>query len=804
MRFKPLFVLVAISVLPASLLRGQTSQSSEPIGRVTAAFGVARVESPDGVHKGDLNTLITNGDRVRTNGGGVTVLLASRVVLKIDHDTTISLSDSPDQLNVILEKGTVHVFVGNRPLAAGAVAVQDPQVRAQTQNGVFLASYDPQTKSGYYACEHSTLTVRSSDGGQEVTLAPDKQLVVEAGQFHEEQELDRLAFNERKVSLERLGQAAKAHGAETFRLRSRMFDTQLAINQLSEAGWIDATTLQAQAAQKAAKKGKKGATSDDKSGEKTEQSDESDDSSTTLKEEPAKPADDPAAPTAEPERTDPEPAAPAAPVLTDNTSRETPETPSVEQPTAVAAANTDAPAPVAVEAPPAVDFDIEPQRDRPGNGNGNAFGLDKQPDADVKARKHDGPKHNDFRIDDGPGKGRGNGNGGGAPGRDRETIAPVNETPAPPIDDFNVDLPSERAAPTPAHKIDLDLPRDDTAAPAPAKFDLGFESGGGKPAPKFNVSESAAPAPRLDLNNKGTAAPAKVDLGSGGASKGAGFNSGGPGGGIAPKTESATPAPKLDLGGATPAPRVDLGGATPAPKLDLGGATPAPKVDLGGAAPAPKIDLGNSAPAPKVDLGGAAPKLDVAKAPAAPKIDLNFEKAPAPVDVKTPAPTDLTPKLDVAKPAGDLPSKIDLGGDIAAPKLDLSPKGDALAPPTLDDVAPRGVTDAVAAPTGDLQPNDLKLDTPVKLDVPTDATKDALAGTDLPTPKDLGLDATKDAADAAKDAVKDATKDVTKKLSKEERRRRNRDRKPAVPPPTPAPPPPDTTGTPPAGGGTPG
>ena len=96
--------------------------------------------------------------------GGVTVLLASRVVLKIDHDTTISLSESPDQLNVILEKGTVHVFVGERPLAAGNVCVQDPQVRAETGKGVFLASYNPESKQGYYACEHASLTVQSGDG----------------------------------------------------------------------------------------------------------------------------------------------------------------------------------------------------------------------------------------------------------------------------------------------------------------------------------------------------------------------------------------------------------------------------------------------------------------------------------------------------------------------------------------------------------------------------------------------------------------------------------------------------------------
>ena len=752
MRYGPLFVLVAICAWPAGFVRGQSSQSSEPIGRVTAAFGIARVESPDGTHKGDLNTLITNGDRVRTNGGGVTVLLASRVVLKIDHDTTIALSESPDQLNVVLERGTVHVFVGERPLAAGNVCVQDPQVRAETAKGVFLASYNPQSRQGYYACEHSSLTVQSGDGAKAVALSPDKQLVVEDGKFNDAQDLDRAAFNQHKVSLERLGQAVKHQGAETFRLRSRMFDTQLAINQLSEAGWIDQATLQAQAQQKASKKGQKknnsSNTSDDNDSGSDENSDNTGSDSNTLTNEPAQPANQ-----------DPAPAEPARerPVLTDSKPAETPSAPAGEQPV-MTASNT--------EPPPPLDLQVE--NEGPGNnGRGNAFGHDRQAEPDVQASKDKGPKH-EFRLDhNGNNGGNGNGNALGhdkGPGKSQGTIAtpPQNDVTAPPRD-------------TPAPKIDLDLPQDNTGgAPAP-KFDLGLEGGGKAQQPKFTLSDSATPAPKLDLDPKGAGAPAKVDLGSaGGATKGMSLS------GSAPKMDTAAPAPRVDLGGATPTPKIDLGGATPAPKVDLGGSSaPTPKIDLGSAAPTPRLDvtsgISREAPAPKIEI----------------------DKAPAAIDIKTPAP-ELAPRLDVAKPVAELPAKIDLGGgEIAAPKFDLAPNGDTLAPPKLDDVAPKtitdGVGDAIATP-------DLKLDAPPAADV----TKDAVSGTELPTPTDLGVDVAKDATDATKDAVKDAAKDVSKKLSRERRRRDRTHKRPVAPPPpvvAPAPPPPDTTATPAPTGG---
>ena len=61
-----------------------TSSPSAPIGRVTASFGETRIETGTQVRPGDLYSAINNDDRIITDGGGVSVLLASRVVVKID------------------------------------------------------------------------------------------------------------------------------------------------------------------------------------------------------------------------------------------------------------------------------------------------------------------------------------------------------------------------------------------------------------------------------------------------------------------------------------------------------------------------------------------------------------------------------------------------------------------------------------------------------------------------------------------------------------------------------------------------
>lgn len=220
-----------------------TANASKPIGRITAAFGQATIEGPSGTRTGDLHSTIGNDEKIVTSGAGVTVLLASRVVLKIDADSAVVVTESPDQTHIVLEQGTVHVFVGQRPNPSAIVTLQDPLVRLETRTGVVLASYDPRTNQGYYACEHNSVQMEPSHRVETFieprTLTADTQVLASAHLFSQVEPLDRQEFNRRKQSLDRLVHSTRAQGSNAFRVRARAYDTEMAISSLAAAGWID-------------------------------------------------------------------------------------------------------------------------------------------------------------------------------------------------------------------------------------------------------------------------------------------------------------------------------------------------------------------------------------------------------------------------------------------------------------------------------------------------------------------------------------------------------------------------------------
>jgi hypothetical protein len=216
---------------------------AQAIGRVTAAFGAARADTAVSTRPLDIQSLINNDERIITDGGGITVLLASRVVLKVDVHTAVSVFEGNGQTTVRVQYGTVHVYVGQRPDSTGPVCVQDPNGCMQTATGVLLLHYDPTVRESYFACEHSSATAQACSEQKGVTLSADKQAIARDGKFVSIGDLDREEFNHYKLSLDRLGQAQSTQGAQTFRLRSRAFDMESAISQLSAAGWIDPHAL---------------------------------------------------------------------------------------------------------------------------------------------------------------------------------------------------------------------------------------------------------------------------------------------------------------------------------------------------------------------------------------------------------------------------------------------------------------------------------------------------------------------------------------------------------------------------------
>src|SRR5262245_31853750 len=106
-----------IASAPASTAGVSTTSAADaaPIGRITAAFGVASIQDVNGKKPGDLHALIKNDDRIVTDGGGASVLLASRVVLKLDANSCVCIRESSGQTSLVLEYGSVQVYVGKRP-----------------------------------------------------------------------------------------------------------------------------------------------------------------------------------------------------------------------------------------------------------------------------------------------------------------------------------------------------------------------------------------------------------------------------------------------------------------------------------------------------------------------------------------------------------------------------------------------------------------------------------------------------------------------------------------------------------------
>jgi len=238
------FAVVLAVLISLGSPRIFAAEAQKPVGRITASFGKTALETAgQKARPGDLYSAVNNEDRVVTDGGGVSILLASRVVLKMDAESAIRISEQAGQTMIVLEHGTVHVYVGQRPTRDAIVTLADANTRIECKQGVFLASYSDKAREGYYACEHGSVSLTATNEKKTVALAPDKQIVVKNHQSSDVVDLDRVTFDQCKQYLERLDQITVAEGADTFRMRSRTLDTQSAISQLAAAGWIDKAAL---------------------------------------------------------------------------------------------------------------------------------------------------------------------------------------------------------------------------------------------------------------------------------------------------------------------------------------------------------------------------------------------------------------------------------------------------------------------------------------------------------------------------------------------------------------------------------
>lgn len=235
--------LVLATAAPATLY----AASNQPIGRVTAAFGSGSIFAEEQARPADLHALVNNNELITTGQGGLSILLASRIVLKIDSHSAVRIWEGTGQTNIQVDYGTAHVFVGRRAVTNGVVQVHDGNAVIEATTAVFLVSYDPDSRKSYYACEENSVLVRPRrDGIQAFTLASNQQAQLAADQpAAQVAAISAHDFQLHKQNLERLGQVATQQGGQVFRLRSRTQDLQSAINALSAQGWIDANTLAA-------------------------------------------------------------------------------------------------------------------------------------------------------------------------------------------------------------------------------------------------------------------------------------------------------------------------------------------------------------------------------------------------------------------------------------------------------------------------------------------------------------------------------------------------------------------------------
>ncbi len=168
------FVVVASSAGPAFA-------AARPIGIASGSLGSATVNGrPIAV-----GTPVFEGSEIKTGPtDSASLLLSSKVVVKIDADTDCVIREAKGT-HIELLHGNVEVFLSKRGPVQGAVALSDPEANIEALGTVFIASYQPATRDGYYATLESKrpqgISVKGTGDANATDLAPGKQITLHAG-----------------------------------------------------------------------------------------------------------------------------------------------------------------------------------------------------------------------------------------------------------------------------------------------------------------------------------------------------------------------------------------------------------------------------------------------------------------------------------------------------------------------------------------------------------------------------------------------------------------------------------------------
>jgi hypothetical protein len=193
---------------------------AEPVGRVTSAFGLVTIQGDRGPGRvvGGL-AAIDNQERIITAPtSAATVLLNSKVVLKLDGATTVRLVEKKGRTEFVLERGKVQVFVGDRGPNLGPVAMVEPESEIITTGTVFFASYAPDTRTGSYSCIEHAMKL-STQGGDSATVQAGQTARVERGRLRPIENLDRNLLRQQVKNIGQLQGRTARRGAAVSRER---------------------------------------------------------------------------------------------------------------------------------------------------------------------------------------------------------------------------------------------------------------------------------------------------------------------------------------------------------------------------------------------------------------------------------------------------------------------------------------------------------------------------------------------------------------------------------------------------------
>jgi hypothetical protein len=177
--------LSAIGLLLVLSLMTSVSQAAEKqrIGRASGSLGNATIDG----QKMGIGAPVFNGSRIVTGPtDAASVLLNSNVVIKFDSNSSAIVSEI-NGTHIQLINGNVEVFMAKRAPGQGAVALSDPDANIEALGTVFIASYTPATRDGWYGTLESTnpqgISVKGTQDPAAASVVAGKHATLHAGKL---------------------------------------------------------------------------------------------------------------------------------------------------------------------------------------------------------------------------------------------------------------------------------------------------------------------------------------------------------------------------------------------------------------------------------------------------------------------------------------------------------------------------------------------------------------------------------------------------------------------------------------------